>query len=638
MDLLRLGSATLLNVQQALSTTGHNISNANTDGYSRQRVNFEARSSEQFGSNAVGQGAVVGSITRSSDAFMTKQVQGFSSSDSRYNAYLQYSTRLDDMMADANNSINSSLQQFFNGVQGVSSNPAGMPERQVMLSSANDLAQRMQSIDHSMKSLGQDIDSHIKTTVDEINGLSQSIRQVNMQIVSATAGNNGSTPNDLLDQRDKLLTKLATKVGISVVLQDDGSANVFAGKGQPLVVGNDVSLLTTRANPDDSTKLEVAFAGTSSGSIISQYLQGGELHGLMDFRDRNMAQTEARLGLLALTLGSQFNAQHQKGMDLLANIGGDFFNAPAFNVVPSATNTGTTAPAVTITDVADIKASDYRLKYDGSVWHLTRMTDNTTVSGTGVLSLDGMDVDTSAGVPATNDSFNFNPARAAAGNFQVMVKDPRLIAAASPVKTVAAAGNTGKAKVDNLQVVDATMLPLSSPLVLTFDANALGAGLPGFVMSGAVTGTLAYDPATDAGGKDFTLAGLGISFHASGAPLANDTFTVSANNGAKSDNRNALALADLQSAKIVNGKQDTLQSFYASLVADVGVNQQQADSNKSVQSALLLQAQQYRDSVSGVNLDEEAANMLKFQQAYQAAAQMIKIADDVFNTLLQSIR
>lgn len=637
MDLLRLGSNSLNNVQQALATTGHNITNANTDGYSRQTVNFEARQSQNFGYGYLGAGAFVSGVERSTDAFLTSQVQNFSASESRYSTYLEFSNRLDSLLADSDNNLSSSLQKFFSGVQEVASNPSSLPERQVMLSEANSLAQRMQTLDRNLRNLGVEINEQLKTTVAEVNGLSESIRQLNLQIVSASVSGASAAPNDLLDRRDLLITELSKKVGISVVPLHDGSVNIFAGKGQGLVVGNQVSKLETRVNPYDNTRLEVAFTNTAGGNIISQYIDGGELHGLLDFRDRNMAQAESRAGLLALVLSGEFNTQHLKGYDLQANQGGLFFSQPVPDMTAHSANLGTSAPTLTLDDMAAIRASEYRLKYDGTVWHMTRMSDNTAVSGTGVLTLDGMSVDTSAGVPVAGDSFSFNPARDAAHNFNVLIRDPQKIAAAAAVKTVTPATNAGTGKLDNLTVTDANLLPLPAALTVSFDPDALGVGVPGFVLSGAFTGTLAYDPATEAAGKDFTLAGLGISFHVSGTPVNGDSFTIGDNSGARGDNKNALAMASLQTAKVVSGRTDTLQSFYTALVADVGVNHRQAESNLSVENALLEQARSYRDSVSGVNLDEEAANMLRFQQAYQASAQVIKIADEVFRTLLQAL-
>jgi flagellar hook-associated protein 1 len=638
-DLLKLGSSNLLNVQQALATTSHNITNVNTEGYSRQTVNFAARTAQSLGFGYVGQGAYVSGIDRSVDNFLVSQVQNYSASESRYRTYLDFSSRLDNLMADANNSLNSSLKNFFNGVQEVASKPSSLPERQVMLAQANNLVQRMQSLDHSFEGLNRELNAEISSSVNEINGLTASIRQLNMQIVSASAANTGSPPNDLLDKRDLLLSELSNKIGISVVPLKDGSVNVFAGKGQALVVGNERTALATKVNPYDNTKLEVAYVDKAGGtSIISQFIDGGELHGLMDFRNRNMAQAESRAGLIALTLSAEFNAAHEKGMDLQSNMGAKFFNTATIAITAHQGNTGTAAPSLAVTDTGQIRASEYQAKYDGANWHLIRMNDGTSVTGTGTLSLDGMQVNLSAGTPVLGDSFSFNPGRDAANNFQVLIKDPQQIAAASAVKISTASVNAGKGVLPKVEVTDASLMPLTTPLQIRFDADALGVGIPGFVLSGAATGTLAYDPVTESEGKTFTLAALGLRFQMTGSPATNDQFTLGSNVGGRGDNRNALALAGLQQGKLLNGRADTLQDFYGTLVADVGTNQQQAEANHDIETSLLSQARQYRDSVSGVNLDEEAANLLRFQQAYQAAAQMIKIADEVFNALLAAVR
>jgi flagellar hook-associated protein 1 len=637
-DLLRLGANNLLNVQQALTTTSHNITNANTEGYSRQTVNFAARTAQSMGFGYIGQGAYISGIERSVDNFLVSQVHNYSASESRYNTYLDFSSRLDNLMADSNNSLNSSLKNFFNGVQEVASKPSSLPERQVMLSEANNLVQRMQSLDRSFEGLNRELNAEISAAVNDINGLTASIRQLNMQIVSASAANTGSPPNDLLDQRDLMLTQLSNKIGISVVPLADGSVNVFAGKGQPLVVGNEMTKLATKVNPYDNTKLEVAYVDKAGGTnIISQYIQGGQLHGLMDFRDRNMAQAESRAGLIALTLSAEFNALHEKGMDFQSNMGTAFFNTPTIAITSHQGNTGTTVPSLTVTDTGQIRASEYQAKYDGSNWHLIRMHDGTTVTGTGTLTLDGMQVDLSAGTPVLGDSFSFNPGRDAANNFQVLLKDPQQIAAASAVKTTTASVNTGKGVLSKVDVTDASVMPLTTPLQIRFDADALGVGVPGFVLSGATTGTLAYDPVSDSAGKTFDLPTLGLRFQMSGSPATNDQFTLGSNAGGRGDNRNALALVSLQQGKLVNGRADTFQDFYGTLVADVGTNQQQAEANHDIETSLLSQARQYRDSVSGVSLDEEAANLLRFQQAYQAAAQVIKMADEIFNSLLAAV-
>ncbi len=187
-----------------------------------------------------------------------------------------------------------------------------------------------------------------------------------------------------------------------------------------------------------------------------------------------------------------------------------------------------------------------------------------------------------------------------------------------------------------MQVTDPAFIPLAAPVSLTFSADALGAGQPGFIVNGGAGGTLAYDPIADSAGKSFTLGTLGVTFTVSGKPATNDSFSIAYNSGARGDNSNALQLVGLKSKPTINGTQ-TLQNFYGGMVAQVGVSARQADANLQVEASLLQQAEQYRENVSGVNLDEEAANMLRYQQAYQASAQIIKIANDVFSTLINSL-
>jgi flagellar hook-associated protein 1 FlgK len=638
-DLLKLGVSSLLNVQQALTTTGHNISNANTVGYSRQSVNFATREAQSLGSGYLGQGAFISGIERSSSSFLTGQVQNYTASQARHQTYVNYSARLDDLLADANNSLSSSLQEFFGGVQDMASNPSSLPERQALLADAGNLVNRLQNLNQRMETMNREVNAELSSVVNEVNGYSKAIRQLNIEIVSASASNAGQPPNDLLDQRDLLITQLASKVGVSVLPQADGSVSVFAGKGQPLVVGNEVTLLETRPNPYDASKLEVAFSGKSGNAIISPFLEGGHLKGLLDFRDKNMESVQSRIGLLALSLGAEFNALHQEGADLNSQMGGLFFSEPDIRIAAHVSNTGVIKPKLTLDDATQVRASEYRLQYDGSAWHLTRESDGTQAVdlGGGVLELDGMRVDTSLCIPGLADSYTFNPARDAADTFQVAIKDPHKIAAAAAVKNVQATSNTGNATLGTLQVTDSAAMPLTTPITVRYDADALGAGLPGFVLSGGATGTIAYDPASESNGKDFELSAQGISFRINGTPANGDTFTLSDNRSARGDNRNALALAGLQLSPIVNGGKDTLQTFYGALVADVGINQREAQSNLKVEDTLLEQATAYRDNLSGVNLDEEAANILRFQQAYQAAAQMIKVADEVFRSLLQSL-
>ena len=634
-DLLRLGAGSLQNWQSALNTTGHNIANANTEGYSRQTVELGTARALRFGFGYVGQGAEIVSIERASNSFVTSQVRNFTSSASQYETFVQFSSRVDDILANSQNSLSVSMERFFNAASDVAASPSTLPERQALIGEGDNLVARQQSFNALLQDLNSEINSAIGLRVTEINGIASSISGINQLILNTN--NSGGTPNDLLDQRDRLVEKLSSKISTSVVEQNDGSFNVLIGKGQALVIGAVPTELEVRFNQFDSSRLEIGVKGLI-GNDASQFVKGGELQGLLDFRSRVLNPAQTQLGVLALGIGETINAQHKVGVDLNGVLGGNIFAPIAISVAPEGFNAGTSGPVVTLTDASEVRASDYSLDYNGTQWQLTRLSDSTSVSGAGPLVLDGMSVDVSAGVPVSGDSFRINPGHDAAVNFAMAISDPRKIAAASPVIADTPLANVGIGILTDLKVAANNTLPLAAPISLTFNANAGGAGIPGFDVVGGPGGSILYDPATDGAGKAFTFATQGVSFTLANTPQPGDSFTITNNTGAFGDNRNIVQIGELQYASTLNGGKNSYQEFYGGLVAQVGVISNQAGSNLTIENSLLNQATDYRDSISGVNLDEEAANLLRYQQAYQASAQMIKIADQLFQTLINSIR
>ena len=634
-DLLRLGAGSLQNWQSALNTTGHNIANANTEGYSRQTVELGTSRALRFGFGYVGQGAEIVSIERASNSFVTSQVRNFTSSASQYETFVQFSSRVDDILANSQNSLSVSMERFFNAASDVAASPSTLPERQALIGEGDNLVARQQSFNALLQDLNSEINSAIGLRVTEINGIASSISGINQLILNTN--NSGGTPNDLLDQRDRLVEKLSSKISTSVVEQNDGSFNVLIGKGQALVIGAVPTELEVRFNQFDSSRLEIGVKGLI-GNDASQFVKGGELQGLLDFRSRVLNPAQTQLGVLALGMGETINAQHKVGVDLNGVLGGNIFAPIAISVAPEGFNAGTSGPVVTLTDASEVRASDYSLDYNGTQWQLTRLSDSTSVSGAGPLVLDGMSVDVSAGVPVSGDSFRINPGHDAAVNFAMAISDPRKIAAASPVIADTPLANVGIGILTDLKVAANNTLPLAAPISLTFNANAGGAGIPGFDVVGGPGGSILYDPATDGAGKAFTFATQGVSFTLANTPQPGDSFTITNNTGAFGDNRNIVQIGELQYASTLNGGKNSYQEFYGGLVAQVGVISNQAGSNLTIENSLLNQATDYRDSISGVNLDEEAANLLRYQQAYQASAQMIKIADQLFQTLINSIR
>lgn len=635
-DLLKVAASSLQSWQQALNTTGHNIANVNTEGYSRQSINLETMDARRYGFGYVGQGSTIASVERSHNAFLTAQVQELTSSSSRYESFSAFAARVDDILSGSENNLNSSMQRFFNAVSEVAASPSSMPERQVLIGEASNLVDRQQSYYRLLQDLNENVNSRMRSGVSEINSLSDSIGAVNRQITSAIAASNGATPNDLLDLRDRLVEQLSQKVSITTIDQNDGSINVLVGKGQALVIGSQITHLDTKFSDTDSTRLEVYIPGQVTTGDSSEIIGGGELRGVIDFRARILNPAIDKLGLIALGISETVNASHVKGVDLDGNMGGNFFGPTSILVAGDTLNTGTTAPTVTLNDVSQLRASDYSLAYDGIQWQLTRMTDNVSVSGAGPLVLDGLSVDVSSGVPVAGDNFVLNPARSASGTFSLAISDPRKIAAAGAILANSTLSNTGTAQLQNTSVAATNTLPLAGPITLTFNPDALGVGVPGYDVLGGPGGTIAYDPATESTGKTITFAGIGISFDLSGVPATGDSFTIANNSNATGDNRSMQEIADLQFQPTLNGGSDSFQDFYSSLVASVGVVSNQANENLDIETALLSQAQSYRDNVVGVNLDEEAADLLRFQQAYQASAQLVKVADEMFQVLLNS--
>src|SRR5688572_3526797 len=340
-DLLNVGAKSLVNIQQMLATTGHNIANVNTEGYSRQTVNMETLAAQRYAFGYVGQGATVGSVDREFDGFLNNQLQTFTSSHIRYESFLGYSNRLNDLMADSKNNISGSLQTFFNSLQDVAANPSGLPQRDVLLADAESLIYRQQSLNDMLNKLGLQVNDEMSNVVTEIIGFVDEIAMLNGEIVSAINTANGAAPNDLLDQRDRMIRALAEKVSVSTVEQDDGSVNVFVGRGQALVVGSQTTHLDVRHNSYDSSILEIGIDGQQSFTSISRFLDGGELQGLLDFRNRSLLPAQDGAGLIVLAMTEAFNAQHQLGIDINGNAGTEFFSAGAATIHSHLSNTGT---------------------------------------------------------------------------------------------------------------------------------------------------------------------------------------------------------------------------------------------------------------------------------------------------------
>lgn len=625
MSLLGNSISGLLAAQRNLSTTGHNISNANTEGYSRQRVEQGTRPPQGFGDGFVGQGTQINGIRRVYDEFLGEQLRNATADAEQSSAFTGLAERVDNLLADQDAGLTPSVQNFFNAIQDVADDPSSISARQVLLSEAGSLVNRFDTIDQRLSDLGSEVNTRVRDSVREINGITDAIADLNRDITNAKARGIGQ-PNDLLDQRDQKIQELSEFVRVDTIEQDDGAVNVFVGNGVPLVVGNDADQLEARRGEYDSSRLEVAVAGQPDPSNISDSLSGGSLGGILSFRDEVLDPTFNQLGKVAHGLTESVNAIHAEGFDLRDEFGEEFFSVPDPAATARRGNGGTGDPSAVVTSAQDLTSADYRLRFAGGSWQVNRTDTGDSVAFTGdgsagnPLAFDGMEV-TVAGAPANGDEFEVRPTRAAGAGLTREIDDPRAVATAAPIIAGPDSGNVGTGSITQGQVID-----VSDPDLLdTVDIEFTGPNT--YEIDGNSFTYTEGDP-IDHNGWRVTITG---------EPQAGDIFTVERNNGASGDNRNANRLAGLVDTGVLDNGETSLQDGVGELVADVATQTSQARTNLDAQETLKNQARESLESVSGVNLDEEAANMLRFQQAYQASAQSIRVADTIFQSLIGAV-
>ena len=643
-SLFNIGLTGLNAAQAGLVTTSHNIANAGTAGYSRQSTVQSTNPAMFTGSGFFGEGTRVDTVKRAYNAFLNNQVL---SADTKFNEYDTYSTeisQIDNMLADTTVGLSPALQSFFSGVQEVAANPSSIPARQSMISTAQGLASRLNNLSQRLDDVRSGIETQISDTVSTISTYAKDIADINNKIMIAQQAGSAQPANDLLDQRDQLVQELNKLVRVSTNVDSDGAMSVFIGTGQPLVVGANPTTLKALPSTADPSRVDANIITQNGGTIAipESLLGGGKLGGLLSMRSGALDAAQNQLGLIAVGISTAVNAQNALGQDLNGNLGGDVFTRPSVGVTRY-TNASTAFPTVDYSDVSKLTGDDYKLTFTDTVgsYTITRVSDGTAVTAANV----GLSI-TPAAASSVGDSFLIQPTRYAAGNFGVTLSDTRMIAAAAPITAAISKGNLGSATI-TAPVVSSTA-DLASfgtaavPLKLTYAAGSL----TGFPASLPVTYTplngspiaLAAPVASVPYTSGMTISVGGVSFSMSGAIQDNDSFTVGPNTGGVSDSRNAVLLGKLQTTKALlsaNGQPSaTYQSVYSQLVSTIGNKAREVSVNRDAQQSLVDQATSAQQSVAGVNLDEEAANLIRYQQAYQAAGKVMSIASKLFEQVL----
>jgi len=625
-DLLSTAVSALSAYSRGLETTSHNIANVATEGYSRQRVLYGTRQAEAYGNGWIGTGVNATSIERVYDQFLGLQYRTTTSALGRQDVYAALAARVSTLFADADAGFGASLQRFVNAVQDVAATPTSIPARQVLLAEATALAGELRTQDERLERLAAEVNGRVTTTVSDINGIAASIADLNERIVSDQA-RTGQPPNDLLDERDRLVNRLSGRVAVSTVAQDDGAINVFIGSGQPLVLGPQALQLAAQRDAYDPASVRVGVETPAGFVDVTASLSGGELGGLLDVRRQALDSARRTLGQLAVGITDVVNAQQSAGMTLSGAAGSDMFAVGRVGVLANAGNVGSATVAVARADIAQVTAADYVLEFGNTGWSLRRADTAAAValagSGTAVdpFRADGLEI-VVGGAASVGDRFLVRSTFGAASGMQALLTDPASFAAALPVRVAAAAGNLGTASAAGMAVIDPANPALRTTATITFTSATT------YSINGGPN--TAFTP-----GSPIEFNGWRLDL--AGSPAAGDVFTVSSNTAGLGDNRNALALSDALSSRSLNGGTESLADLFGRLVSDVGVQTRQAQLSRDALALVQGDARAAIDSVSGVNLDEEAANLVRLQQAYQAAAQVVRVADSLFDSLLGAI-
>ncbi len=681
-DLLSIGLSGLSASKTQLSITGQNITNVNTPGYSRQDASQATRSPQFSGAGYIGSGTTLVEIRRTYSEFLTTQLRSSTSLSSDVEAYKSQINQLDSLLAGTTTGITPSLQKFFSALQTAAEDPANIPARQLVLAEAEGLSRRFNTVYDRLSEQNSFTNKQMSAVTDQVNRLAGSIGRLNESIAIAAA--NGKQPNDLLDARDEAVRELSTYIGVTVVPQDDSSFNIFIGSGQPLVISSTVSRLEVLPGQGDPNRHEVQFVSGGSRQTITTQITGGELGGLIRYREEVLDSTMNSLGRLALAVSDQVNSQLGKGLDLKGQVGSALFGnyndeaLAKLRVNAFVGNTSNAQPALNITDTSVLTTSDYLMTFDGTLpdgYSARRLSDGQPITvelDSGVLTFtdqngrdQGFEVVVGNPPPALNDKFSLQPTRRGATDIKTVLDQADQLAFAAPVRAESNLQNAGTGVISQPD-----MLSGPSPIDIDDLNTAFGNGLNLQATANADGTYTLTDPLptgwsyVDSSGNDLGASpelksgntntvrlahtdGYQFEFSLSGRPQTDDSFTLKFNQSGVSDNRNALKLVDLQGkqtvgvslgadGKVISGV--SLTDGYGELVERVGTLTAQARMDSDATGAILKQAQDNRDSLSAVNLDEEAANLIKFEQYYNASAQIIQVARSLFDTLISTFR
>ncbi|KTC77972.1 flagellar hook-associated protein FlgK [Legionella brunensis] len=646
--ILNIAASSLNAFQRALEVVGNNIANAHNSGYSRQTTQFTPMPSHRYAGSFIGTGVTVSDIKRNNDRFATQQVRETLTSKTEFDTFYQQALQIDKLLSQEGTSVSASLQKFFNALSQLNEAPDSLASRGVALKQTELLVDQFNSMQLRLDEYQQNNTLQIKEAIDHINQIATSIAEVNQQLSGMR-----NAP-ELLDKRDELLRELSQYAEVTVIEQGDTGVSVAIGSGEMLVMGSEHRDLEIQPNTAGQYGTRITIDNGAGQTEVTNNLRSGMLGGLLSFEEEIIGHASQLLGQMAMGLATTFNAQHRLGIDMNSQIGKDFFtdfNTMALQLarsVPSTNNTGSGVLSVEISDIGQTKLSDYELivtdtgtneirlirKSDGQATILN-WTNSPPTPPAGQIVIDGMTITVDDVSNLNNDDrFTLSPTRGAARDLKLALTDAREIAFASPVRTQASLANTGNGHIALGDIFNTTNVNKEFRIDFISDTqyNLVN------VTDSITTGPLTFTPNTDNTVLIPDSVTPSYSIVLSGIPKTGDSFTASFNSGGIGDNRNGLKLNGLQQNKVFEGGSESLFDRYSNLIAQVGGKTYQAKLRSDAADILHGQAVEFRDSKSGVNLDEEGINLVRFEQAYQAASKVMAVSGQIMDILFAAMR
>ncbi|WP_448108939.1 flagellar hook-associated protein FlgK [Pseudomonas azerbaijanoccidentalis] len=670
MSLLNIGMSGLSASHASLVTTGNNISNVDTVGYSRQQTVQNSKNSIQYGNVFIGTGTTLADVRRVYNSYLDAQLQTTTSLNSDAQAYLGQATQVDKLLSDSGTGVTKTLQSFFASLQTLAGNSNDNAARQALLTNAQGLSSRFNSISQQLSQQNTYINDQLGSMADQVNKLASTVAAYNKKI--AEVSGSGGTPNELLDQRNETIRQLNELVGTQVT-ETEGRIDIYLGSGQPLVVGDVVNKLRVAPDPADPTRSSIIMDRNGSSIDITSVMSGGEMGGLVRYRNEVLTPAVNGLGRIAMVVADQVNKQLGQGLDQNGNFGAALFNninslkaISERSIANAGNNPASGNLNVTINDTSKVQASDYQVTVTATGYNVRRLSDNTDMGNFAFATppaadpvIDGFSLSINSGTVAAGDSFKITPTRGSAADMTTVMTDTKTLATSAPLTSTKASGNDGTGAVSQPKL--STLLDIYDPVQRLEVQTAVKATMPVRMLMTSATAYEVFDskgnsigtgnivpgqdndlniavPYTDAGGNAKTFS---VAMTVSGSPASGDSFNISMTAADSTDNRNAQSLLALQTKATIGASATSpgvsFTEAYGGLVTTVGSLTKQAQLDGTATDTILTGARNARDSLSGVDLDEEAGNLTKYQQYYTASSQIIKTAQEIFSTLINAL-